>query len=165
MEGLVAGDVVTVPFPFTDFSSQKVRPALVLAVLDRGDVLLCQITSQPLTHKNAIPIHESDFSRVDCRSKVSFYRIGWSLPVAASFAGWLATSRNQSSRKSAKLFAPWCVESSATPGKGRRLRRVVLFSLTRMADKGFPAGCDLSLSLAGSGGRILPWLRAGATFS
>lgn len=61
MEGLVAGDVVTVPFPFTDFSSQKVRPALVLAVLDRGDVLLCQITSQPLTHKNAIPIHESDF--------------------------------------------------------------------------------------------------------
>lgn len=36
MEGLVAGDAVTVPFPFTDFSSQKVRPALVLAVLDRG---------------------------------------------------------------------------------------------------------------------------------
>jgi hypothetical protein len=44
MEGLVAGDAVTVPFPFTDFSSQKVRPALVLAALDRGDVLLCQIT-------------------------------------------------------------------------------------------------------------------------
>jgi hypothetical protein len=29
--------------------------------LDRGDVLLCQITSQPLTHKNAIPLYESDF--------------------------------------------------------------------------------------------------------
>jgi hypothetical protein len=61
MEGLVAGDAVTVPFPFTDFGSQKVRPALILAVLDRGDVLLCQITSQPLTHKNAIPLYESDF--------------------------------------------------------------------------------------------------------
>jgi mRNA interferase MazF len=61
MEGLVAGDAVTMPFPFTDFSSQKVRPALILAVLDRGDVLLCQITSQPLTHKNATPLYESDF--------------------------------------------------------------------------------------------------------
>jgi mRNA interferase MazF len=61
MEGLVAGDVVTVPFPFTDFTSQKVRPALVLAVLNRGDVLLCQITSQPQTHKNAIPLRELDF--------------------------------------------------------------------------------------------------------
>jgi len=57
MEGLAAGDAVTVPFPFTDFSSQKVRPALILAVLDRGGVLLCQITSQPLTHKNAIPLY------------------------------------------------------------------------------------------------------------
>ena len=47
MEGLVAADVVTVPFPFTDFSSQKVRPALVLAVLDCGDVLLRQIPASP----------------------------------------------------------------------------------------------------------------------
>ncbi len=28
MEGIVAGDAATVPFPFTDFNSQKVRPAL-----------------------------------------------------------------------------------------------------------------------------------------
>jgi mRNA interferase MazF len=50
VEGLVAGDAVTVPFPFTDFSSQKVRPALILTVLDRGDVLLCQITSRVTLH-------------------------------------------------------------------------------------------------------------------
>ncbi|MCX6963214.1 MAG: type II toxin-antitoxin system PemK/MazF family toxin [Verrucomicrobia bacterium] len=61
MEGLVAGDVVVVPFPFTDLTSQKVRPALVLASLDRGDVLLCQITSKPFTHRHLIRVDEADF--------------------------------------------------------------------------------------------------------
>jgi len=47
MARLVSGAVVVVvPFPFTDLSSVKVRPALVLASLTRGDVILCQITSQ-----------------------------------------------------------------------------------------------------------------------
>jgi mRNA interferase MazF len=31
MEGLIKGDVVVTPFPFSDFSQLKVRPALVLA--------------------------------------------------------------------------------------------------------------------------------------
>ena len=61
MEGLVAGDVVVVPFPFTDLTSQKVRPALVLASLDRGDVLLCQITSKPFTHNHFIHVEQADF--------------------------------------------------------------------------------------------------------
>ena len=61
MEGLVAGDVVVVPFPFTDLTSQKVRPALVLAALDRGDLLLWQITSTPFTHKNFIHVDQADF--------------------------------------------------------------------------------------------------------
>jgi mRNA interferase MazF len=61
MEGLVAGDVVVIPFPFMDLTSQKVRPALVLASLDRGDVLLCQITSKPLTHRHFICVDQADF--------------------------------------------------------------------------------------------------------
>ena len=46
MEKLVVGDVVVVPFPFTDSGRAKRRPALVLAVLGDGDYIFCQITSR-----------------------------------------------------------------------------------------------------------------------
>ncbi len=61
MARFVGGDVVVVPFPFTDLSSAKVRPALVLAALTRGDVILCQITSQAAGHPEAVPIPLTDF--------------------------------------------------------------------------------------------------------
>lgn len=62
MARFVSGDVVVVPFPFTDLSSSKVRPALVLAALTRGDIILCQITSQPAGHPEAVPILATDFA-------------------------------------------------------------------------------------------------------
>ncbi len=43
MEKLVVGDVVVVPFPFTDLERAKHRPALVLA---DGDYIFCQITNR-----------------------------------------------------------------------------------------------------------------------
>jgi hypothetical protein len=46
MARFVSGEIVVIPFPFTDFSSTKVRPALVLASLSRGDIILCQITAR-----------------------------------------------------------------------------------------------------------------------
>jgi mRNA interferase MazF len=61
MARFVNGDVVVVPFPFTDLSSAKVRPALVLAALTRGDLILCQITSQAGGHPEAVPILPGDF--------------------------------------------------------------------------------------------------------
>ncbi len=61
MARFVSGQVVVVPFPFTDLSSSKVRPALVLASLSRGDLVLCQITSQATGHPQAVPIQLSDF--------------------------------------------------------------------------------------------------------
>jgi mRNA interferase MazF len=61
MARFVGGDVVVVPFPFTDLASAKIRPALVLAGLTRGDVILCQITSTAAGHPAAIPIRAADF--------------------------------------------------------------------------------------------------------
>lgn len=61
MAGFVKGDVVVVPFPFSDLSQAKRRPALVVAELDGDDLILCQITSQAIRDGYAIVLDESDF--------------------------------------------------------------------------------------------------------
>ena len=48
-----SGDIVLVRYPFTDFSDEKLRPALVLLHEDEeGDYLLAFITSIPLQRSN-----------------------------------------------------------------------------------------------------------------
>jgi mRNA interferase MazF len=59
----VGGDVVVVPFPFTDLQSSKRRPAVVLATFARGDLLICQITSRSDLHPGAVSIGIDDFIR------------------------------------------------------------------------------------------------------
>lgn len=56
MGAFVRGDVVVVPFPFSDLSATKRRPALVVATLSGVDVMLCQITSQASRDASAIPL-------------------------------------------------------------------------------------------------------------
>jgi mRNA interferase MazF len=60
MEEPVTGDVVVVPFPFSDLSTMKRRPALVLAAV-RDDLILCQITSKSLD-AFAVPLVPMDFA-------------------------------------------------------------------------------------------------------
>jgi mRNA interferase MazF len=43
---LVRGDVILVPFPFTDLAGSKVRPALIVGRVYGQDVLAAFITSQ-----------------------------------------------------------------------------------------------------------------------
>nr|WP_321353013.1 type II toxin-antitoxin system PemK/MazF family toxin [uncultured Methanoregula sp.] len=62
MGGPVKGDIVVVLFPFSDLSSAKKRPALVLATPDGDDVILSQITSRLVSDRYAILISEGDFS-------------------------------------------------------------------------------------------------------
>ncbi len=47
MGTFAAGQVVVLPFPFSDLSRQKLRPALLLADAGRGDWIAGQITSNP----------------------------------------------------------------------------------------------------------------------
>lgn len=53
--------VILLPFPFSDLSGRKLRPALVLADAGRGDWVLCQITSKPYADPTAIPLARGDF--------------------------------------------------------------------------------------------------------
>ncbi len=39
------GDIVIFPFPYTDLTSRKIRPCLVISDEMDEDILLCQITS------------------------------------------------------------------------------------------------------------------------
>lgn len=56
-----AGAVVLVPFPFSDLSQSKLRPAVVVADAGRDDWILCQITSKPYADLRAIEIANCDF--------------------------------------------------------------------------------------------------------
>ena len=56
-----AGDIVILPFPFSDLSDSKIRPAVVLARANQSDWILCQITSNPYGDAQAIVIERTDF--------------------------------------------------------------------------------------------------------
>jgi len=62
MGKFVKGDVVVLPFPFSDLSSSKRRPALVVAIASADDVILAQITSSSFSDSYAVELADTDFS-------------------------------------------------------------------------------------------------------
>ena len=61
MEQFVKGDVVVIPFPFTDLSGNTKRPAFVVANLPGDDIIVCQITSKAKSDPFVIPLVTHDF--------------------------------------------------------------------------------------------------------
>jgi len=57
----VKGEVVVIPFPFSDLTQAKRRPTLIIAELEGDDLIPCQITSQRIKDKYAVEISDKDF--------------------------------------------------------------------------------------------------------
>jgi len=92
MAKFVKGDVVVIPFPYSDLSGNKRRPALVLADLPGDDIILCQITSQHTKDAYSITIQGADF-------------ISGSLPVSSNIRPTriFTTDENIIIRKAGKI--------------------------------------------------------------
>ena len=61
MEEFVKGDILILSYPFSDFTSQKRRPALLIASPKGNDIIICQITSQVHYDSLSISLEEGDF--------------------------------------------------------------------------------------------------------
>jgi mRNA interferase MazF len=69
------GAVVLVPFPFSDLSQSKFRPAVVLAGVAKDDFILCQVTSKAYGDNRSIVLESADFAAGSLRM-VSYVRPG-----------------------------------------------------------------------------------------
>lgn len=74
MGAFPAGSVVLVPFPFSDLTQSKLRPAVVLADAGRGDLVLCQITSNAYADPLAVELSPNDVAQG------SLHRISYARP-------------------------------------------------------------------------------------
>jgi len=66
---------VLIRFPFSDLSSAKLRPAIILAAAGRGDLVLCQVTSNPYADDRAIELGDEVFAHGGLRRR-SYVRPG-----------------------------------------------------------------------------------------
>ncbi len=73
MERFVVGDVVVVNFPFSDLSSFKKRPSLILKKIAGEDFILCEITVNSYERSEEVGLKQSDFAEGSLR-KDSFVR-------------------------------------------------------------------------------------------
>jgi mRNA interferase MazF len=62
MGPFAAGQVVVLPFPYSDLSGQKLRPVLLLASAGYDDWVISQITSNPFSDPFAVQLTEKEFS-------------------------------------------------------------------------------------------------------
>jgi mRNA interferase MazF len=96
MGAFAAGQVILLPFPFSDLTRSKLRPALILADAGRGDWIACQITSNPYADPHAILLAPEDFTSGGLQ-RASYARPGKlftaNVSLFAAVAGMLTQDR------------------------------------------------------------------------
>lgn len=61
MGKFAVGQVVSSAFPFSNLTTKKLRPAVIVAIGDFDDIILCQITSKTYSSSKPIILAISDF--------------------------------------------------------------------------------------------------------
>ena len=74
MERFVKGDVIVLEFPFSDLTSYKRRPSLIIKVPGGEDVIICQITAESQKKDVEIPLRNNEFARGELK-RDSYVRI------------------------------------------------------------------------------------------
>jgi mRNA interferase MazF len=74
-----AGQVALLPFPFSDLSRNKLRPAVLLAAASREDWIVCQITSNPFGDSRSLPV--TTFQQEHCGTSAMSVQVKSSLPT------------------------------------------------------------------------------------
>lgn len=62
-------DIILIPFPYSDLSQTKRRPAIILSNGEYNsnnlDIICCAITSNPRSYENSVEIKSKDFESGD----------------------------------------------------------------------------------------------------
>lgn len=69
------GQIVVLPFPFSNLKENKYRPGLLLASVEHGDWIVCQVTSKSYASRQEFEINSNDFVAGKLR-QVSYVRVG-----------------------------------------------------------------------------------------
>jgi mRNA interferase MazF len=78
--------IALVPFPFSDLSAAKLRPAILIADVGKDDWLLCMVTSNPYGDPRSIQIGTNDLIRGSLR-QTSYARPGKLFTAHVSLIG------------------------------------------------------------------------------
>lgn len=68
------GDIVLIPFPFSDLSNSKLRPSLVLGI-DASDLMVVFITSNIDDKSHAITLSTSEANGIKLKSYIRYSKI------------------------------------------------------------------------------------------
>ena len=104
MGPFAAGQVVLLPFPFSDLTRSKLRPALLLADAGRGDWIAGQITSNPYADPRAVVLQDAAFEQGGLQ-RVSYVRPGKLFGLMSGLSGApKAGCKSACSRKSERAW-------------------------------------------------------------
>ena len=111
------GAVVLIPFPFSDLSRAKFRPAVVLADAGRRDWILCQVTSKAYADPRAIAIADRDFAGGSLQL-LSYARPGMLFTANEELIASQAGTLTEPAFTGIIDAVVWLLQSSADRGSG-----------------------------------------------